>query len=236
MVASHDESLIHCQLLLLHLLRCNHFFLNILHHVNIVLWHVSHLWLHTSHSWLSHWIHHISASLSSASSFVLTVWLFATLIGSSLLSTHRLSTLTTLNSSLLLHEHWHALDKKLKVVLELFLVGQVSPLSALGVSLAELLEATLVFSSLVLKLTIFFDLIVIDSQSSSIPLRVVELFFGGRGLIWLLEADKGVKFLLLISWMESQTLNLTMLFKDLFKLFFGDVVSESFDIQVASLL
>ena len=102
--------------------------------------------------------------------------------------------------------------------------------------MAELLEATLVFSSLVLKLTVFFDLIVIDSQSSSIPLGVVELFFGGRGLIWLLEADKGVKFLLLISWMESQTLNLTMLFKDLFKLFFGDVVSEPFDIQVASLL
>ena len=64
----------------------------------------------------------------------------------------------------------------------------------------------------------------------------MKLFFGSRGLIWLLEADKGVKFLLLISWMESQTLNLTMLFKDLFKLFFGDVVSESFDIQVASLL
>ena len=63
-----------------------------------------------------------------------------------------------------------------------------------------------------------------------------DVLFGGGGLIGLLEADKGVKFLLLISWMESQTLNLTMLFKDLFKLFFGDVVSESFDIQVASLL
>ena len=76
----------------------------------------------------------------------------------------------------------------------------------------------------------------VDGQSSSIPLCVMKLFFGSGGLIWLLKADKGIKFLLLISWMESQTLNLTMLFKDLFELFFGDVVSESFDIQVASLL
>ena len=96
--------------------------LNSSYSLNIVLWHVSHIWIHTAHYWLSHWIEWTSATLSSASSFVLAVWLFATLIRSRL-ATHRLTTLTSLKSSLLLHKHWHALNEKLKVVLELFLVG-----------------------------------------------------------------------------------------------------------------
>ena len=102
--------------------------------------------------------------------------------------------------------------------------------------MTELLEATLVLGSLILKLAVFLDLIVVDGQSPLIELRVVELLFGGRGLIWLLEADKGVKLLGFISRMESQTLNLTKLIKESSELFLGDVLIESFDIQVASLL
>ena len=115
--------------------------------------------------WL-HWSIHHTRVPSSAGLFVLAVWFLTTLIRSSVLvASHWLTTLTSLDSSLLIHKHWHAFNKKLEVVLEFFLVGKISPLCTLRISLTELLEATLVLSSLVLKLAVFFDLIVVDSQS-----------------------------------------------------------------------
>jgi len=77
---------------------------------------------------------------------------------------------------LLLHEVGHGLKEHLEVELKLLLVGQIGPLGALRVLLAELLEVVLVTSSLILKLTHLLDLIVVDGQ------RLVvngEILFGG---------------------------------------------------------
>ena len=65
----------------------------------------------------------------------------------------------------------------------------------------------------------------------------MELFFGRRGLIWLLKADEGVKFLDSITWRdELETLNLTVGGEKILQLLLSGSLWESFDIKVASFL
>ena len=135
---------------------------------------------------------------------------------------------------LLLHEVGHGLEQHLEVELELFLVGQISPLGALGVLLAELLEVMLVAGSFVLKLTHLLDLVVIDGQ------RLVvdgEILFGRGGLVRLLEADESVELLDAITGrVHPQTLNLAVLGEELAEVFLSHRVWEAFHVKVASLL
>lgn len=137
---------------------------------------------------------------------------------------------------LLLHEHWHALDEKLEVVLELFLVGKVGPLGGLGVLLAELLESTLVLGGLVLQLADLLDLVVVDGKGLVLHHGVVELLLGGGSLIWLLEAHESVEFLVSVGWVESQALNLSIHFELCLQVSLGDVLWETFNVEIASLL
>lgn len=200
-------------------------------HLSLVRHHI-HVLLHAAELVLHLVAHHATSALASASSVRLG-WLLT--LGSSFVVTHLLATLRS-DLSLLLHQHWHAFDQQLQIVLELFLVGQISPLCTLRVGLAELLEASLVLSGFVLELTVLFDLVVVDGQGSVAKLGIVELLLGGGGFIWLFEADKGVEFLLLVVWMKSQTLNLTERLKVLSKHLLCDVLCEALDVQVASLL
>ena len=201
-------------------------------HLSLVRHHV-HVLLHATELVLHLVAHHASSALASATRSVRLGWLLT--LGSSFVVTHLLATLRS-DLSLLLHQHWHTFDQQLQIVLELFLVGQISPLCTLRVGLAELLEASLVLSGFVLELAVLFDLVVVDGQGSVAKLGIVELLLGGGGFIWLFEADKGVEFLLLVVWMKSQTLNLTERLKVLSKHLLCDVLCEALDVQVASLL
>ena len=73
---------------------------------------------------LLHWsTHHTVLSLASATASIwLSGLLGTTLVWSFVVAAHLLATLRS-SWSLLLHEHWHALNEKLEIILELFLVG-----------------------------------------------------------------------------------------------------------------
>ena len=64
----------------------------------------------------------------------------------------------------------------------------------------------------------------------------MELFLGGGGLIWLLEADEGVQLLVTVSGVESQALDLTEGLEDGAEVSLGDVLWEALHVEVASLL
>ena len=101
--------------------------------------------------------------------------------------------------------------------------------------LAELLEVMLVTSGLVLKLTHLLDLVVIDGHS--LVVNGCDVLFGGGGLIGLLEADKGVKLLDVVTGrVHSEALNLTEGREVLAELVLGHGVRETFHVKVASLL
>lgn len=183
--AGHDELLVDGKCLLWGSLLLD-LLVHLLHLLHLLLGGWLLLWLHhwlSSHA--SHWgtgvlVHH-AWSLSSLSLVSVVV---SSLLVRSTWATWS-SVLEVLSLShwslwlLLLHEHWHALDEKFEVVLELFLVGEVGPLGGLGVLLAELLEATLVLGGLVLELADLLDLVVVDGQGLVLHNGVVELLLGG---------------------------------------------------------
>ena len=72
---------------------------------------------------LLHWItHHTVLALASATASIwLSGLLWTTLVWSLVVAAHLLALRSSW--SLLLHKHWHALNEKFQVVLELFLVG-----------------------------------------------------------------------------------------------------------------
>ena len=72
---------------------------------------------------LLHWsAHHTVLALASATASIWLSGLLGTTLVWSFIVAHLLATLRS-SWSLLLHQHWHALNQKLEVVLELFLVG-----------------------------------------------------------------------------------------------------------------
>jgi len=71
---------------------------------------------------------------------------------------------TTNRALLLLYNIWHMIEQHLQVVLDILLVGEISPIVLLVVLISKLLEIMFVTDSLVLKLTDFFDLIVVDCE------------------------------------------------------------------------
>jgi hypothetical protein len=73
------------------------------------------------------------------------------------------------------------------------LVGEVGPLGALRVLLAEELEIVLVLGSFVIQITNLLNLVVVNRHG--LVVDGGDVLFGGGGLIGLLEAYKGVKFL-----------------------------------------
>ena len=86
---------------------------------------------------------------------------------------------TTNRALLLLHKVWHRFEQHLKVELDLLLVGEFSPIVLLAVLLSKLLEIMFVTSSLVLKLTDFFDLIVVDCEDPVIDCTCTcKILFG----------------------------------------------------------
>lgn len=80
---------------------------------------------------------------------------------------------TTNRALLLLHKVWHRFEQHLKVELDLLLVGEFSPIVLLAVLLSKLLEIMFVTGSLVLKLTDFFDLIVVDCEDLVIDCKTL---------------------------------------------------------------
>jgi hypothetical protein len=64
-----------------------------------------------------------------------------------------------------------------------------------------------------LQLADLLNLVVVNSKGLVLHQGVVQFLFSRGGLIWLLEADESIEFLLLVSGVESQTLNLTVGFK-----------------------
>ena len=76
--------------------------------------------------------------------------------------------------------------------------------------MTELLETTLVLGGFVLQLANLFNLVVVNSEGLVLHQGVVQFLFGRGGLIWLLEADESIEFLLLVGGVESQTLDLTV--------------------------
>lgn len=134
---------------------------------------------------------------------------------------------------LLLQQLRHVFEQHLQVVLHLLLVGKVSPLGIVRVGLTELLEVVLVLLCLVLKLTYLFDFVVIDRESLVIN---CDLFFGRRGLIRFLEADKGVEFLFLIRWVHLKALNFSVGCEKVTELLLCICIGEAFHVEIASLL
>ena len=144
----------------------------------------------------------------------------ATLVVAAVVGTHlalgvttlRVATLATGTSHhwalLLLHEVGHRLEEHLKVELELFLVSKISPLGTLRVLLTEELEIMLVLGSFVIQIANLLNLVMIDGHS--LVVDGGDVLFGGGGLIGLLEADKGVKLLDVVTGrVHSEALDLT---------------------------
>jgi len=134
---------------------------------------------------------------------------------------------------LLLHEVRHGLEEHLKVVLDFLLVGEVGPLGALGVLLAEKLEIVLVLGGLSLDLTDLLDLVVVDSESLVID---GQIFFGRGCLVRLLEADESVELFLLTRGVHLERLNLSVLLEESAKLILSHGLGEALNVEVASLL
>ena len=156
----------------------------------------------------------------------------ATLVTTAVIS--RGTTWATHGALLLLHEVRHGLKEHLEVELELFLVGKIGPLGALGVCLSELLEIVLIASSLVLDFANLLDLVMVDGQSLVVD---SEVLLGGRGLIWLLEADESVKLLdTLTRGVHLEALNLTVLGEETAEFILCPGVGETLNVEVASLL
>ena len=170
--AGHDELLVNGECLLWDSLLLD-LLVHLLHLLHLLLggWLLLHHWSWASHA--AHWcalVHH-AWSLSSLSLLLVLVSVVVSslsLVRSSWATWSSVLVVWSLAHGslwlLLLHEHWHALDEKLEVVLELFLVSKVGPLGGLGVLLAELLEATLVLGGLVLQLADLLDLVVVDGE------------------------------------------------------------------------
>lgn len=133
------------------------------------------LWLH--HVLLARHVLHV-ASAASAHLIVAHWSVIAHLVATVALETLvRLLVHVALSERivLVLHQHGHLLQQHLQVVLNLFLVGEVSPLGVLRVHLTELLESKLVLLGFVLQLADLFDLVVVNRQSLVID---CEAFFG----------------------------------------------------------
>ena len=146
----------------------------------------------------------------------------------------RAAHLTHVWTLLLLHEEGHRLKEHLEVVLHLLLVGEIGPLSVLRVLLAEDLEIVLIARCLVLKLTDFLDLVVVNGQGLVVD---GEALLGRRCLIWLLEADKGVELLgLCTRRVHLEGLNLTVAGEEVAELILTHGGREALDVEVAPLL
>ena len=144
-----------------------------------------------------------------------TLVAIAAIVGTHLalgVTTLRVTTLATGTSHhwalLLLHEVGHRLEEHLEIELELFLVGKVGPFGTLGVLLTEELEIMLVLGSFVIQIANLLNLVMIDGHS--LVVDGGDVLFGGGGLIGLLEADKGVKLLDVVTGrVHSEALDLT---------------------------
>ena len=199
-------------------------------------------WVHALVHWgsLRRLTHHLGTVVHGATLHSVVVAALTTVVGAHTtlawlaLESTVLATWSHGSALLLLHQERHALKKHLKVELELFLVGEVGPLGRVSVLLTELLEVMLITGSLVVELTDFLDLVVVDGQSLVVD---GKLLLGGRGLIWLFEADESVEFLDIITGrVHLEALDLTKLGKVLAEFVLGHVLWEALNVQIASLL
>lgn len=101
----------------------------------------------------------------------------------------------------------------------------------------EGLEVVSILGSFVVDLSDLLDFVVVDGEGSSFEDLVVKLLLGSGGLIWLLEADEGIKLLdTLSSWMQFETLNLSEASEQVSESLLSDVLWESLNVEIASLL
>jgi len=238
-VALVDVHLLHLLLLLLLLL---------LHHHLLLLLRLGHMLLG---SWVRTACSHLHLSLSATRHLTgmhavashLATLVVAAVVGTHLalgVTTLRVATLATGTSHshwalLLLHKVWHRLKEHLEIELELFLVGEVGPFGTLGVLLTEELEIVLVLGGFVIQITNLFNLVMIDGHG--LVIDGSDVFFGGGGLIGLLEADKGIKLLNVVTGrVHSEALDLTEGREVLAELVLRHIVRETFHVKVASLL
>ena len=217
-VASHQVALIDVHLLHLLLLLL---LLLLLHHHLLLLILLGHLLLG---SWVRTACSHLHLSLTATRHLTgmhAVAAHLATLVVSTVVGTHLALGVTTLGVAtlatgttshhwalLLLHEVGHRLEEHLKVELELFLISKVGPFGTLGVLLTEELEIMLVLGSFVIQIANLLNLVMIDGHS--LVVDGGDVLFGGGGLIGLLEADKGVKLLDVVTGrVHSEALDLT---------------------------
>jgi len=105
---------------------------------------------------------------------------------------------------------------------------------ALAIFLEMTLEVLLVLVVLVFKVTVLFDLVVVDVELFVVNHEVL-LVLGCLGLVRGLVANEGVWALVVFCLENAAGLNFTKLTEDVSEVLFG-LVAETFNIEVASLL
>jgi len=133
---------------------------------------------------------------------------------------------------LLLHKRQQLLDNVSKV----WLVRELGPGEG-GSSLLRnvLLPVSLVSDLRELQVTDFLDLVMVDDETLSVVGLSLELGLGHGAGIWLLVADEGVG-VVLVSLLESHSLDFSVGLEEVGELNFGPGSWEVLDVQVASLL
>ena len=107
--------------------------------------------------------------------------------------------------------------------------------SALATFLEMTLEVLLVLVVLVFKIAVLFDLVVVHEELFVVNHEVL-LIFGCLGLVRGLVANEGVWALVVFCLENATGFNFTKLTEDVSEDFFGRLVVETFNIEVASLL
>jgi len=225
-----------------HLLLGSHLLLLLRSHV-VALWlhHVlHHLWVH---AWLLlrvllqelllllhhlHWVVH-----------VWSVWHWDSLAGSLLVvERSALSELLAWLWSLVeegVGESWVGQERGQDGV-EVLGVDGIRDLGTSGVLVQVLLEVSVIFHGLVLDLSEFLDLVVVDVELSVTKSGSVKSVLGVGGSVWSLVANESVDVLLLVILEHLNLLDFTIVLELGDELFLAHAWVEVLDVKVASLL
>jgi hypothetical protein len=191
----------------------------LLHLLWHALWHVWllthllwHIWVWSSHHVVSVLAHVLSWSTWSESSLLLTL------------------------STSLLHLVWlNELEELLNDVSQVWLVGQLHQVEVSTLLGNVLVPVSSISNLFELEISDFLDFVVVDDETLTVEVLVLEGLLGLGALIWLLEANESID-VLVCSFFELDSLNFTVLAKEVFNFFFGPVLWEVLYIEVASLL
>lgn len=97
------------------------------------------------------------------------------------------------------------------------------------------LEVGLVSDVLLLDLSDFLDLVVVDVKHLSIEGLLIKLLLGKSSIIWVLEANKSVDGFSVLR-EDLDAFDISILSKVFFEFLFSSVGWEVLDVEIASLL